>query len=61
MIPCMGGWCRHRESCALYHAKDRRKAEDRRLCAKGQERPEPIRKPEVIETSNHDEGEAVAK
>lgn len=53
MIPCMGGWCQHRESCALYHAEDRSLAADRRLCAKGEEKPVLIRPRETIEKSNH--------
>lgn len=39
---CMGGWCRHREGCALHLKADRREVSER-LCPKGAETPVPVR------------------
>lgn len=36
---CMGGWCRDRNACALYHAADRRWPVER-LCG---DKPQPVR------------------
>ena len=35
---CMGGWCRHRNGCAL-HLREDRQAPVERMCARGQEWP----------------------
>jgi hypothetical protein len=35
---CMGGWCRHRNGCAL-HLRDDRRHPVERLCSRGEERP----------------------
>ncbi len=38
MPSCMGGWCRHRNGCAL-HLRDDRRHPVERLCSRGEERP----------------------
>ena len=45
---CMGGWCRRREGCADYHATDRKQIAER-LCAKGEDRPQPVRIVEAVD------------
>lgn len=41
---CMGGWCRHRDECALHLQEDRRQVAER-LCALGLEVPVNPHKP----------------
>lgn len=43
IVACMGGWCRKRDECAHYHSRSRIRSE--RLCERGKDTPEPIRKP----------------
>ena len=43
MIHCMGGWCQVRDKCA-HHVEAPRTTVSERLCEKGNEQPEPLRK-----------------
>lgn len=43
IVSCMGGWCRKRDECAHYHSRSRVRSE--RLCERGKDTPDPIRKP----------------
>lgn len=45
IVACMGGWCRRRNSCAHYHAPHHIAIAER-LCEKGNDDPESVRKPE---------------
>lgn len=38
---CMGGFCHHREACALHMGDDRQDPEER-ICAPGREEPVPL-------------------
>ena len=39
---CMGGWCTQRDHCGAFHAMHRVNPSER-LCARGDERPTPVR------------------
>lgn len=40
---CMGGWCKSRQHCAMYHHES--KEADERMCQKHEEKPVPIHWP----------------
>jgi hypothetical protein len=44
LVPCMGGFCGRRDSCAHFHADSWGMQPAERLCARGLERPMPVRR-----------------
>lgn len=38
IIPCMGGWCQHRDKCSHHTAPTTRQEPAERLCDRGRER-----------------------